>query len=379
MMSLRTLGFWMGLLFLLPSMACTSTPESVNRPVVADSLAYKIGQMLMVGFRGMTLEDDNPIIADITQRHLGGVIVFDYDVPTKKAVRNIKSPAQLKNLIAQLQAQAGTPLLVAIDQEGGRVNRLKEKYGFSASVSAQALGTKNDLTATRAAAQTTAQTLADLGINLNFAPVVDVNTNPQNPVIGKIERSFSENPEVVYQHAAEVTAAHREAGVWTALKHFPGHGSSMDDSHLGLTDVTQTWAPLELIPYAKLIEAGQVDMIMTAHIVNRNLEPSGLPATLSAAIMQGVLRDSLGFEGVIVSDDMQMGAITEHFGLEPAIRQALEAGVDLLTFANNSVFEPDIAERAIAIIKKLVADGVITEDRIDASYRRLAKLKAQLH
>jgi beta-N-acetylhexosaminidase len=161
------------------------------------------------------------------------------------------------------------------------------------------------------------------------------------------------------------------------LKHFPGHGSSRDDSHLGFVDVTNTWARAELEPYARLIAAGQCDAVMTAHIFNANLDPS-LPATLSERIITGLLRDELRFDGVIVSDDMQMKAISDHYGFETAIRLAMEAGVDILAIANNSVFEPDVAARAIAVIQRLVQEGRISAARIEQSYQRIMRLKARL-
>ncbi|MEM6336856.1 MAG: glycoside hydrolase family 3 protein [Bacteroidota bacterium] len=369
-------------LLLFTSAACQAQPEpapaSVSGSSEPDSLGIKIGQMMLVGFRGMTLEPGTAIYEDLTERHIGNVILFDYDVTSKRPVRNVESPEQVAALVEQLQAAAGdTPLLIAIDQEGGRVNRLKERNGFRPTVSAQTLGERG-VEATREEARATAEQLAELGINLNFAPVVDVNVNPTNPVIGGIERSFSADPEAVAAHAQAVIEAHHEAGVFSALKHFPGHGSSTEDSHLGLTDVTRTWTEAELVPYRRLVSEGIVDMVMTAHIVHRELEPSGRPATLSPAIMTGILRDSLRFEGVIVSDDMQMGAIRDEYGLEDAIRMALEAGVDILTFGNNVAYEPELAERAIAIIRGLVEAGTLTEDRIDASYRRVMRLKSTL-
>jgi len=340
------------------------------------TLDEQIGQMIMVGFRGLSLAPDNPIVSDIRDRKIGSVILFDYDVPAKSPVRNIESPDQVRQLVRSLQDLAHTPLLIAIDQEGGRVNRLKEKFGFPPTVSAQHLGTLNDPNLTRRQSEQTAKTLADLGISLNFAPVVDLNTNPENPVIGKLERSFSADPNIVTRHARAWIEGHHQHNVLCALKHFPGHGSSRADSHLGFVDVTETWTKAELEPYRQLIKADQVDVVMTAHIFNSKLD-SKVPATLSRPVITGVLRGELGYQGVVVSDDMQMKAISAHYGLETAIQQAINAGVDILVFGNNALWDPEIAQKAISIIKQSVKDGKISRNRIEESYERILKLKKQ--
>ncbi len=371
---LRLAGQGMAAVALLAGCA-RRQPESPTGQEV--SLEVKIGQMLMVGFRGLEVSDEHPIVQDVRDRHLGGVVLFDYDVPTKTPVRNVESPEQVKALVGALQAVSPTPLLIAIDQEGGKIRRLKEKFGFPPTVSAQYLGTMNDLALTRQQATAMAETLAQLGINLNLAPVVDLNTNPDNPIIGQLERSFSADPDVVTNQALEFIKAHHDHGVLCTLKHFPGHGSSTEDSHLGLVDVTATWSSTELEPYASLIEAGEADAIMTAHVFNTELDPD-YPATLSKPIITGLLREELGYDGVVISDDMQMGAIADHYGFETAIQATIEAGVDIIAIANNSVYEEDIAARTTSLIKQLVQDGAISEARLDESYQRIQRLKSKL-
>lgn len=349
----------------------------VATPAPADervSLDVKIGQMLMLGFRGLAAGDDLSIVQDIRAYHLGGVVLFDYDVPLASPVRNIQSADQVRALIAGLQAVAAIPLLVSVDQEGGSVARLKETAGFPPTVSARSLGEANDTARTREAAGTMARTLRDLGFNLNLAPVVDLDINPESPVIGKLDRSFSADPAVVIAQAAAFVEAHHEQGVMCTLKHFPGHGSADADSHLGLVDVTGTWAPIELEPYRALIKAGAADAIMTAHVFNATLDPD-YPATLSKPIITGILREQLGYGGVVLCDDIQMGAIREHYGFEKAVERAILAGVDIITIANNTVYEAGIAGRAFAAITQAVADGTIAEERVDASYRRIQELK----
>lgn len=339
-----------------------------------ETLDRKIGQMLMVGFRGTELQPDAFILEAIRRHHLGGVILFDYDVQQKRPERNITSPRQLQNLIRTLQQAAKVPLLIAVDQEGGRVARLKEKYGFPATPSHRELGQRDDPARTAAEAGRIAATLADVGITVNFAPVVDLCSNPDNPVIARLGRCFSQQPAKVTRHALAYIRAHQQAGVATVLKHFPGHGSSRDDSHLGFTDVTATWAPDELQPYADLIAADAVSAVMTAHVFNAGVDPDH-PATLSAATITGMLREQLGFDGVVFSDDLQMAAISEHYGLEQAVRLALLAGVDILLFGNNLNYDPEIVPKVVKIIRELVAAEEISKERIDESCRRIKALK----
>jgi len=355
--------------------SCSSQP-AVTLPE-DPSLDFKIGQMLKAGFRGLTIKESTHIIRDIENYHLGAVVLFDYDVPTRAPVRNVQSPNQLRELISDLQDYATTPLLVTIDQEGGRVARLKPDFGFPQSVSAGFLGDADNEDTTNMQGEITAQILKDLGINVNLAPVVDVNLNPENPIIGRIERSFSADPENVTKHARLFIRSHHKYGILTTLKHFPGHGSSKEDSHLGLVDVTDVWSDNELIPYRNLIESGDADMVMTAHIFNENWD-SEYPATLSGNVIDGILRDQLGFNGVVISDDMQMDAVRSYYGLETAIEKTINAGVDILGFANNSIYDEDIIPTAHGIIKKLVDEGRVSENRIDESYQRIRKLKKRI-
>lgn len=338
------------------------------------SLDQKIGQMLIIGFRGFEAPSQHPISQAIKKYHIGGVVLFDYDVPTKSPVRNIQSPSQLKSLNRQLQSYAKIPLFITVDQEGGKVARLKQGLGFPQSVSAEYLGKLNNTDSTQYYAKKTARTLKEIGINTNLAPVIDVNINPENPVIGSLNRSFSANPETVAKHAKIYIDGLHKYNIITTLKHFPGHGSSEDDSHKGIVDVTKTWQKKELNPYKELINSGKTDIIMTAHIYNENLD-STYPATLSKPIITGILRDSLAFKGVIMSDDMQMGAIRKYYGLKESIKLSLQAGVDILVFANNSIFDVDIAAKAHRIIKELIDEGALSEERITESYKRIMQLK----
>lgn len=336
-----------------------------------DSLDIKIGQMILIGFPGAKVDDK--VLEEIRQGKVGSIIIFEKNIPAKN------SYADLKKMTWTYQRAAPIPLFIAIDQEGGRVNRLKEKYGFPRSVSAARLG-KFTLDSVQFYAETTAATLAGLGINVNFAPVVDLSSNPTNPIIAKPERAFSPQADSVALFAKEVIRQHRKLGVVSVLKHFPGHGSSKDDTHLGIADVTNTWNENELYPYKTLIDSGEVDAIMTAHIVNKKLDAGGNPGTLSKKIIDSLLRRQFHFTGVVFSDDMQMHAITKHYGLEEAIKLSINAGVDILTFSNNiSGSQERTVDKVHEIIKKFVQNGTISRERIDESYNRIMSLKQQLN
>jgi len=338
------------------------------------TLIEKIGQLLMIGFRGLEADDYSPIVRDIRAGRVGGVILFDRDLALQSDQRNIRSPRQLKKLIRSLQAAAAIPLLVAVDQEGGQVARLKEKHGFPATVTAQSLGDLDEPEETRRQAESIAAVLAKAGINLNFAPLVDLNVNPGNPIIGRYQRSFSADPYTVTRHALAVIEAQSQYGVTSCLKHFPGHGSSRQDSHLGFTDVSATWEALELEPYRELISRGRAEAVMTAHIFNRRLDPE-FPATLSRKTIAGLLRQELGFAGLVISDDMDMKAISAEYSRETALEMALDAGNDIILIANNLSYDESLATRTRDIILGLVAAGHVSAARIEEACRRVLNLK----
>ncbi|WP_286181972.1 glycoside hydrolase family 3 protein [Desulfovibrio sp. Huiquan2017] len=345
-------------------------------PASAADLDTMIGQMILAGFRGFSVNQDSTVIRDIRERHLGGVILFDYDMLWGSGQRNIRSAEQVRTLLRDLKAAADIPLFLAVDQEGGKVQRLKARYGFRETPSAADI-CAGDEAGVRRAGGTVGATLASVGFNLDFAPVVDVNINPDSPAIGKIGRSFSSDPEQVARCAAIFMDALHRAGVLSCLKHFPGHGSAGSDSHKGLTDVTTTWSETELIPYRELIRSGKADMIMTAHIFNAHLDPK-YPATLSGKVITGLLREQLGFGGVIITDDMDMGAIADEYGRREAVRRAIQAGADILLFGNNLAYDENIVEKVHTLIRGMVNDGTIPEARIRASFERIMRLKESL-
>jgi beta-N-acetylhexosaminidase len=335
-----------------------------------DSLDIKIGQMILIGMPQAKV--DAKVLEEVRTGKVGTLLFFEKNIPTKNSYN------ELKKIIWSYQKAAPIPLFIAIDQEGGKVNRLKEKYGFPRSITAAKMG-KYALDSVQFYAETTAATLAGLGFNVNFAPVVDLASNPTNPIIAKVERAFSAKPDSVALFAREFMKAHDKFSVVAVLKHFPGHGSSKDDTHLGIADVTTTWNENELAPYRMLIDSGSTSAIMTAHIVNKKLDDNGLPGTLSKKIITDLLRTQLHFNGVVFSDDMQMHAIAKHYGLEETIKLAVLAGVDILTFSNNIQGSQErTVDKVHQIIRKLVETGVVPASRIDESYRRVLALKKSI-
>jgi len=340
----------------------------------ADSLDLKIGQMIMVGINDRTeLAPDDPLVLELSNNKLGGVVLFE------KNISKTDSRQKLSGLIRDLKKYSPVPLLVSIDEEGGKVHRLKPKYGFVGMPSASYLGKIDNRDSTLFYNRALASELASLGINFNYAPSLDLAINPENTVIVKRERSFSAKPALVTKHALLCIQAHHENGVKTILKHFPGHGSSAGDSHQGIVDVTSTWDFKELFPYYDVLKSGNCDAIMTAHLVNRNWDSTYLPATLSPNVINGMLRGLLGFKGVVFSDDMQMKAISSVYGVDKSIEMAVNAGVDIIMFGNNvdPKDKPMSPTEIHDILKKLVVDGKISPARINESYTRIMKMKTR--
>lgn len=339
-----------------------------SKPSIGNDLRFKIGQMLMVGFDQYSNFMDTLLI-DIDQRNLGGVILFGH---------NILDPQQIKDLTNQLQQTAKTPLFIATDQEGGYVARLKSTNGFEDTYSAYQLGTIfNSEDSTRATASKMAQWLSDGGINVNLAPVVDVNVNPSCPAIGHWERSYSSSPISVFNHSSWFIDEFKQKNIILTLKHFPGHGSAFEDSHFGFTDITTTWADSELIPYKQLFDLGYSDLVMIGHLYNANLD-SIYPASLSYNVITKLLRDSLRFEGTVVSDEMFMRAITNNYTFEDAIVLAINAGTDILLFRTNEINNLSLVSQFIDIVEQKVISGEISESRIDQSYQRIMLLKQSM-
>ncbi len=355
---------------------------SAQAQIPSDSVLRRYAaQMLMVGFKGDSVNSQSDAARYIRDLKVGCVVLFDIDLTgtAKIGSRNITSRQQLAQLTTDIQALADYPLLIAVDQEGGRVQRLRPAYGFEKLPDAEYLGKLDNRDTTKFYARLMADQLASSGVNLNLAPVLDV-LSPLCPPIGKIQRSFGSDAAVIVRHAGiQIGEMHRRH-ILCAVKHFPGHGNALGDSHWGFVDVTDSWQPAELEPFRKLIKKGKVDMVMTAHIINGNIDPD-YPATLSRKTIDGVLRKQLGYDGVVVSDDMYMEGIIKKYDIENALVLAINAGCDLLCVGNNinTGFEPDRPFRLVDLIVKNVKNGRIPWGRLVQSHRRLEKLYKKLN
>ena len=345
------------------------------------TLDQKIGQLFVADVFGKAADEADPANqekygvdtpAEVVERYgVGGVIYFN-----NPETDNVEDPAQLAHFSNGLQQAAldgptGLPLILSVDQEGGRVTRV----GAPATEypSNMAIGAGRSADDARTLGAVNGHELRAMGIAQNFAPDADVNSNPLNPVIGS--RSFSSDPELASELVAAQVAGYQETGkptetVSAAAKHFPGHGDAAEDSHTGLPVIERTeeqWRQIDLPPFQAAIEAG-ADSIMTAHITVPSLDPSGEPATLSKPIMTGLLREELGYDGVVVTDSLQMEGVRElHPDAEVPVL-AIEAGVDQM------LMPPDL-QVAIDGVHQAVESGRITEERIDESVTRILKLK----
>jgi len=347
-----------------------------------DPARLRVADLLLVGFNGTEVAGNEEVRRLVCDVKVGGLLLFERDTASGRP-RNMASPAQVTALTRDLQALAarcaGRPLFIAADAEGGRVMRLSPRLGYPPTPSAQELGERHDPAFTQAEARRMGMMLREAGINWNLAPVVDVAVNPENPAVVKLGRTYSADPRQVAAQARAFVLGMHEAGVLTALKHFPGHGSSQSDSHQGFTDVTETARlPIELEPYRELIAAGLADSVMTAHVFNRGLDPWD-PATLSRFTVRRLLRGRLHYSGVAVSDDLLMGAIAQHYGLEEAAVLALEAGVDVLLISQNTGRIDDrAAERVVAAITRAIAAGRLSESTVTGAVGRVDALRSRL-
>lgn len=342
------------------------------------SLAQKLGQMLLLGFRGTEATNQSHVVQDILSQQIGGVILFDTDKPNRTSLRNIVSNQQVNRLINGLQSYSKIPLLVAIDQEGGQVSRLKPEAGFPFLPSAKVMGKLSSDSLT-VLAYNCALNLRDLGININFAPVVDLNIDPASKAIGALGRSFGSDTATVIRCARIFLDAHYHSGVFSTLKHFPGHGSGRGDTHEGIVDVTNTWRKTELAPFRSLISSGMVSAIMTNHVYNAKLDPV-YPATLSSATINDILRKKLSWNGLVITDDLQMDAIRKRYKLEEALELSIKAGADILLIGNNSFapYDSSLAKKALNVLISLVETGKITHARVDSSWKRIMAIKKKL-
>jgi len=328
------------------------------------SLEQRVGQMFMCGFHGQHADEQiNQLIRDY---HVGGVIYFR---------RNVESVDQINRLSADLQAIAAKagelPLMISVDQEGGMVARI-DKEGVTQVPGNMALGATGNPNYTLECAQILGHELKSIGIDMNLAPVLDVNNNVLNPVIGV--RSYGENAESVAAHGAAAIKGYQSRGVAATAKHFPGHGDTAVDSHLGMVTVPHERNRLEqveLLPFRRAIEAG-VDAIMTAHVIFPAIEPEPIPATLSRKVLTGLLREEMGFDGIIITDCLEMHAISKPYGVAEAAIRAVEAGADLILVSHT--LQDQIS--AVEAVVEAVRTGRVDEATINQALERIISWKA---
>ncbi|MCG3175011.1 MAG: Beta-hexosaminidase [Myxococcota bacterium] len=318
-------------------------------------ISYHVGRLFVAGFPGP--EVDTQLMKLLVRNQISGVILFS---------RNIQSLEQVRELNSELGSYShnALPLMIGVDQEGGRVARLKPPFINLPPM--RRLGNIKHSGLVRAVAEFQGLELRELGFNVNFAPVLDVFTNPANTVIG--DRAFSSNPLKVAQLAIAFFQGLRKSGVLPCGKHFPGHGDTFQDSHLELPVVNHPLERLmktEIAPFEMAVQAG-MDMLMTAHVKYPALDPN-YPATLSQRILTGLLRNKMNFHGVIVSDDLDMKAVANHFPVEEIVIRGVHAGVDLFL----ACADQERQEQAIEALTRAVEDGKIPEDRIKASLHRI--------
>lgn len=354
------------------SAASMQTQQELEQKLqkIDNNLQAMIGQMLMFGMRGQSLAEDVEIQKMLSDGKVGGIILFYTHgniVPY-----NLANKAQIISLINELQKNSPYPLFIGVDQEGGKVQRLSSKNGFKDFPTAYSLGKIDNEEHTFQAAEEIAVTLRECGFNLNFAPSVDLH-NPNSPAIGAKERAFHATALKTFQHAYAYAGAMKKNDIIPTIKHFPGHGNAIKDTHEGFTDITATWQDKELLPYAEFIKKDYDGMIMVAHVYHKKLD--SVPASLSYNCITKLLRQKMKFNGVVITDDMQMGAIVKHYSLKESIYKAIMAGNDILLFSNNFKYDPKLPEQVHTCIVELVNEGKISKERIKQSWQRIRKLK----
>ncbi|MBZ4664863.1 MAG: beta-N-acetylhexosaminidase [Mahella sp.] len=334
--------------------------DPIEERIDAMTLDEKIGQMVIVGLDGYNIDENAKTL--IEEKHVGGFILFE---------RNVEDAAQLLNLTNSLK-RANTvnkiPLFISVDEEGGRVSRMPDS--IKKLPTNKAIGQINDADYSFGIGSVIGKELKAFGFNMDFAPVLDINSNPKNPVIG--DRSFGADAQTVTKLGIQTMEGIRTGGVISVVKHFPGHGDTSVDSHIDLPSVNNSLERLrsfELIPFASAIE-NNADGIMVAHILLPKIDP-GYPSSMSKKIITGILREELKYDGVILSDDLTMGAIVDNYSIGTAAVKALNAGIDIVLVCHE--YENEIA--VVEAIKKAANEGAISMDKIDASVYRILALK----
>lgn len=343
-------------------------------PAGAQTLEQMAGQMILIGFQGDDASDKSvkAVTAEIAAGTLGGVMYLKSNVKSLAAVEAMNR--------AFRAASPDLPPFITLDQEGGAVERLTSEVGFEELPNAKTIAQNDSPAEAQAIYGDMARKVAGLGFSVNFGPVADLDVNPDNQVISKFGRSFGKSPKTVAAYDEAFIAGHHDAGLITALKHFPGHGSSTADSHEGFVDISKTWSESEIEPYRIMFADGYADMVMVGHLYHSGYagEGSKLPASLSRQWIEGVLRGELGFKGVVISDDLEMGAIRKLYNLHDTVVRAVNAGTDVLLFSNTAKASGGLAAQIRDILVTEAESDPAFRARIEASYARIVALKARI-
>ncbi|HEX3773855.1 MAG TPA: beta-N-acetylhexosaminidase [Polyangiaceae bacterium] len=321
---------------------------------MASDLETQAARLFTVGFYGKTI---TPELEQLIRRGVGGAIFF---------ARNVGTPAEVAEVTSAIKRLAGRPLFCALDQEGGQVSRLRQ--GFTEVPPMRALGISGSAKLAREVGELIGRELRAVGFDMNYAPVLDVDTNPANPIIAA--RSFARTPDVVSELGVALAAGLESAGVAACGKHFPGHGDTSQDSHLELPRLPHSLARLEeveLRPFAAAVKAG-IPSMMTAHVIFEPLDPV-YPATMSRPVLHGILREKMGYDGLIVTDDIEMRAIADHYGIEETVVRGINAGVDHFLCCHTA----DVAHRAIDAIIRAVESGAVSRKTLATANRRIER------
>lgn len=335
-----------------------------------ENLEAKVGQMLIVGFHGQNTKSKQykTIIKQLKKGQIGGVIIYEF---------NVKSPNDLMDLTRQIKQASNISPFIAIDQEGGVIQILNKQRGFKDYLSQKETAQKLDNSEAYKMYDDLASTLKAYNINYNYAPCVDVILNDKS-IINYKKRSFSNDYNIVTNYAKIVLDAHYNNSIITSLKHFPGLGSSYGDTHLGFIDASRDWDEKELEPYIALKDINNLQTIMSSHIYVKSLDEK-YPASLSNNIIQKILREQIGFNGVITTDDLHMGAIKNNYKFDEIVIRAINAGNDILLFSNYDKPDMKIPLKVQKIVSKAIKQGQIKQERIDEAYNRIINLKNNLN
>lgn len=359
-------------LLLLLLIAGCGTPDGSPEIIERE----RLGQMILVGFRGTEIDTSHTLYKDLRERNIGGVFLTGYDHITGDSIRNISNPTQLLQLSSSLITNSKIPPIIAVSQEGGNQSPLGSEKGFPDSRNAAILGKINREDTTRQYARNMAQEFMVVGVNTNFAPVAGLQIADSESASS---RQFSEDPEEVIKQASYVLSEYDKEGILSVLKYFPGYAGLPDEalSESSIPEIQSKWSGDYLEPYRRLFEKHQIYAVQTAPVFNSQIDTLW-PSALSDKTVNGLLRDSLGFSGVVFTPNLQSPSLWENYDLETLVEQSLKSGSDILVFENNRYYDEDIAQKAIDVIQKLLREGKLKKETVERSLARIDTLKQEV-